>query len=331
MKEKLIFIGIDVSKATLDICMINNSVTVSWKIKNQAKCIRTFFNKLLKQYKEANCMVCMESTGYYNWPSYEAINDLGLTLFVVNPLHLKRSLGLVRGKNDKIDAKRITAFLSLHHSSLKPFIIPRKQVRIIQALLAHRNRLIEMKTKISVPSGELRFVADKEISGYVQKASLKIIKELESQIKAIENQLNTLIEADNELNETYRYLTSVQGVGKVLAWTTLVKTNEFKSINNPRKLACYAGVVPFDYQSGTSINKSPRVSHMADKTMKKLLHMAAMRAVRIKGELQDYYKRKVKEGKNKLLVLNAVRNKIVTRMCASVNNKRFYQNYLLLS
>jgi transposase len=331
MKEKLIFIGIDVSKTTLDICMLSNTTTESWKIKNQAKCIRTFFNKLIKRFKEARCMVCMESTGYYNWPSYEALDDLELTLFVVNPLHLKRSLGLVRGKNDVIDAKRIAAFLGLHHSSLKPFIIPRKQIRIIQALLAHRNRLIEMKTKISVPSGELHFVADKEISGYVQKASLKIIKELETQIKAIENKLNTLIEDDNELNETYGYLTSVQGVGKVLAWTALVKTNEFKTLNNPRKLACYAGVVPFDYQSGTSINKSPRVSPMADKTMKKLLHMAAMRAVRIKGELQDYYQRKVKEGKNKMLVLNAVRNKIVTRMCASVNNKRVYQNYLLLS
>jgi transposase len=331
MKEKLIFIGVDVSKATLDICMLLNSKKESWKIKNQVKAIRSFFTKLIKQHKEACCFVCMESTGYYNWPSYEAFLDLGLTLYVVNPLHLKRSMGLVRGKNDVIDAKRIAAFLCLHHSSLKPTIIPRKQIRIIQALLAHRNRLIETKTKFSVPSGELDFVADNEISGYVRKTSMKMIKELEVQIKSIESKLNLLIEADVELNETYRYLTSVQGVGKVLAWTTLVKTNEFKSINNPRKLACYAGVVPFDYQSGTSINKSPRVSPMADKTLKKLLHMAAMRAVRINGELQDYYQRKVNEGKNKMLVLNAVRNKIVARMCSSVNNKRLYQDYLLLS
>lgn len=331
MKEKLIFIGIDISKATLDICVLNDTTTENWKIKNQTKCIRAFFNKLVKQYREAKCLVCMESTGYYNWPSYEALTDLGLTLFVINPLHLKRSMGLVRGKNDVIDSKRIAAFVSLHYSSLKPFIIPRKQIRVLQALLAHRNRLIETKTKFSVPCGELYFVADKEISGYVQKTSLKIIKELETQIKGIENKLNELIEADNELNETYQYLTSVQGVGKVLAWTTLIKTNEFKSINNPRKLACYAGVVPFDFQSGTSIHKSPRVSPMADKTMKKLLHMAAMRAIRLKGELQDYYQRKVAEGKNKMLILNAVRNKIVTRMCTCVNNKRFYQNYLLLS
>lgn len=331
MKEKRIFIGIDVSKATLDICVLHNSNTENFKIKNHAKTIRSFFAKLIKQHKEAGFLICMESTGYYNWPSYEVIDELGLTLFVVNPLHLKRSMGLIRGKNDAIDAKRIAAFVSLHYSSLKPFIIPRKQIRIIQALLAHRNRLVDTKTKFSVPSGELGFVADKEISGYVQKTSMKLIKELEAQIKEIETKINTLIYADQGLNEIYHHLTSVQGVGKVLAWTILVKTNEFKSINNPRKLACYAGVVPFDYQSGTSINKTPRVSPMADKTLKKLLHMAALRAVRLKGELQDYYQRKVLEGKNKMLALNAVRNKIVARMCASVNKKRFYQNYLILS
>lgn len=70
---------------------------------------------------------------------------------------------------------------------------------------------------------------------------------------------------------------------------------------------------------------------MADRALKKLLHLAAMRAIQLKGDLQDYYRRKVNEGKNKMLVLNAVRNKIVARVCSVVNNQKTYQINLVLS
>jgi transposase len=182
-----------------------------------------------------------------------------------------------------------------------------------------------------VPTNELIFMADKEIYQKIKKSSEKMIKEIEAQIVAVEKELNMLIEADDDLKQQYKFITSVQGVGKVLAWTMLVKTNEFKSINDPRKLACYAGLVPFEYQSGTSVHKKPRVSFMADKALKKLLHMAAMRVIQLKGDLQNYYQRKVNEGKNKMLVLNNVRNKLVARICSMVNNKRIYEMSLLLS
>ena len=90
-------------------------------------------------------------------------------------------------------------------------------------------------------------------------------------------------------------------------------------------------IVPFEFQSGTSINKKPRVSYMADKSLKKLLHLAAMRAIQLNGDLQNYYLRKVKEGKNKMLILNAVRNKIVARICSVIKNRKMYQINLQLS
>lgn len=331
MKEQQIFVGIDVSKASLDISVLNDKQARHYSIKNKSKEIRAFFTKIQKQNKSASFMVCMESTGYYNWPTYEALTDQSINLYVVNPLHLKRSIGLARGKNDVIDSGRIAQFIKLHHPTLKPTVIARKQIRQMQALLAHRNRLVETKTKIGVPVGELAFIADKQTLDYVKKSSMKLVQELEKQIKLVESQLLFIVQQDKELKEKYHCITSVQGVGKILALTTLIKTNEFKSINNPRKLACYAGVVPFEHQSGTSINKKPRVSVLADKTLKKLLHMAALRVIRLKGDLQEYYLRKVAQGKNKMLVINAIRNKIVARMCATVNNKRIYHVDLLLS
>ena len=331
MKEKEIMVGIDVSKATLDVCLLISNQSCLHQIKNNSKSIKLFFNKVLKEHKAAKLSVCMESTGYYNWPCYEAFEEMNMDLFVVNPLHLKKSMGLVRGKTDSIDAARIAKFIALHHQDLKPSLIPRKQIRVIQALLAQRNRLIETKVKFSVPTNELSFIADKELSKQLEKSSKVLIDQIKIQIVKIETALMDVIENDLELKEKYQFITSVQGVGKVLAWTMLIKTNEFKSINDPRKLGCYAGVVPFEHQSGTSIYKRPKVSLMADKRLKKLLHMAAMRAIQLKGDLQIYYQRKVSEGKNKMLVLNAVRNKIVARICSTVNNRRFYEINLNLS
>lgn len=332
MKEQHIFAGVDVSKATLDIYLINEQNQQNYTIKNTVKSILGFFRKIQKQHPQVRIIIGMESTGYYNWPCFESLSKLeGFSLYVINPLHLKKSMGLVRGKNDTIDAKRIAGFISLHYSNIKPTIIPRKQIRQLQALLALRSRLVATRSKFSVPSEELTLLADKQLSNQVKKDSRKLIKVIEDQIKSTEAQITAMIEQDQELKDKYHYLESVQGVGKVLAWTMLVKTNEFKSINEPRKLACYAGVVPFEFQSGTSIHKRPRVSPMADKNLKKLLHLSAMRAVRLKGDLQDYYQRKVAEGKNKMLVLNAVRNKIVARICSVIKNKRFYQNDLVLS
>ena len=124
---------------------------------------------------------------------------------------------------------------------------------------------------------------------------------------------------------------SIPGVGQITSWNMIVKTNEFKTITDPRKMACYCGVAPFENTSGTSVFGRNRVSLLADKDMKKLLHLGAMSAIRLKNDLQVYYLRKVKEGKNKMAVLNAVRNKIIHLIFAIVKSENLFQNRLATS
>ncbi|WP_027420416.1 transposase, partial [Crocinitomix catalasitica] len=102
-------------------------------------------------------------------------------------------------------------------------------------------------------------------------------------------------------------------------------------IKEAKKYACYSGVVPFDYSSGTSVNKRSRVSPMANKSIKTILHMAAMSAIQCEGDLKHYYLRKVAEGKNKMSVLNAVRNKLILRIFSCVNQNRIYQKKFKLN
>ncbi len=124
---------------------------------------------------------------------------------------------------------------------------------------------------------------------------------------------------------------SVPGVGKILSWNFLVKTNEFKTIKTPRKFACYSGIAPFENSSGTSVFGRSCISLWADKSLKKLLHLEAMSAIRLENDLSLYYRRKVEEGKNKMSVLNAIRNKIAHIIFALIKNDDFYQNRLAVS
>ena len=90
-------------------------------------------------------------------------------------------------------------------------------------------------------------------------------------------------------------------------------------------MACYSGVAPFKYQSGTSIKGRAKVSHLANKSIKALLHMAAISVIRLDGDLAGYYHRKVAESKHKMLVLNAVRNKILKRVYSCIRENRNYE------
>ena len=96
-------------------------------------------------------------------------------------------------------------------------------------------------------------------------------------------------------------------------------------IPEAKKFACYVGVAPFEHTSGTSVRGKTKVSKMANMTLKKLLHMAAMSAIQCNEELKVFYQRKVAEGKNKMSVINAVRNKLISRVFACIKHRRRYQ------
>jgi len=328
MKTKLKWIGIDVSKATLDICILSDQKEF-FTIDNTIQSIKAFFNRQLSA--DSNNYVCIENTGKYGWFLMELLPELDCVLYVVNPLHLKRSLGLIRGKNDKIDAFRIAKFIKNNHSDITPFIAQRKVIKDLQVLLTESKHRIKQRKALVLKNKEHKSLTDQKLIKLLTRKNNTLIKQLDKQIKEFEQVITQIINQDEKLTMLNKQLTSTPGVGKVLAWNLLVKTNEFKMITEPRKLACYAGVAPFENRSGTSIYRKPRVSSLADKELKRLLHLGAMSAIRLENDLSIYYKRKVEQGKNKMSVLNAVRNKIIHIIFALIKNQTFYQNRLPMS
>ena len=143
-------------------------------------------------------------------------------------------------------------------------------------------------------------------------------------LKNIEAKIIDIVNEDDNLKLLYRIVTSVVGIGFVTAINLLIHTNGFTIMKDTRKLACYCGVAPFEYSSGSSVRGKTKVHHMANKKLKCNLHMASLTAVKLDPDLKSYYERKVAEGKNKMSVLNAVRNKLLARVIACVNKQQDY-------
>ena len=191
-----------------------------------------------------------------------------------------------------------------------------------------RTRLINAKKQLKSSLQEGGEFLDKALQKKMQQCCQHSLKALEKDLTQVNKQLDELIRSDEELNRLFHLVTSVEGIGAVTAREILITTNEFKDFTDAKKYACYAGVVPFQYRSGTSIRGKDRVSHLANKTVKTLLHMSALSAINHCEELRDYYQRKVAQGKNKMSVINAVRNKLVLRIFAIVrNNQKYDKNY----
>ena len=110
----------------------------------------------------------------------------------------------------------------------------------------------------------------------------------------------------------------------VTALQLLMYTHQFRRFNSAKQLACFSGVAPFAYQSGTSVRGKTKVHPMANKPLKTALHMCALSAIQLKGDMKLYFDRKVKEGKNKMAILNAIRNKLLHRVFACVRDRRLY-------
>lgn len=265
----------------------------------------------------------MEHTGIYNKILVESLYKKSFKIWIEMSYRIIRSSGIQRGKNDKIDSERIARYAMKNIDDAKLFKGDNKILEKIQALLGQRELMIAHKTAMNVRTKELK-AFDPEIHKILHKNDKAIIKEYEKALEKIEEQLIFLLKQDSEIENLYHNITSIPGVGKVTALFLICFTNGCTTFNSPRQLASYCGVVPFEHTSEKSIRGKPRVHYMANKKLKKLLHLCAISSIQYNSDMKAYFVKKVQEGKNKMLVINNVRNKLIHRICARIRDNRKY-------
>lgn len=316
-----IFVGVDVSKETLDFVVLQEGLTKQFhmQVENNEGGIRSFYKRLNSEIKvsDENCLFCPEHTGIYCNPFLEFAESKDLIVWLEDAKKIKAYHGLEREKNDAIDAYRIAEYGYAKRHKIKRWEAPRAVISELKAMIKLRERLMTTKKRLTDPLREDEKLNKQWLKEH-KKLVQPIIDKTEKQIKEIEAKINQLIKEDEHLKKLYGLVSSVKGVSLIVGVNTIVATNEFKKITDPKKMACHCGVAPFKKESGKSVRGKSKVSHQANKSMKTLYNLAARSAVGSKGEMRDFYLHKVAEGKNKMSVMNAVRNKIIHRIFACV-------------
>ena len=320
------FIGIDISKEYFDAFLIaENGNRKHNQFSNTSKGVREFLKWFKgEKLKIEDTLICMEHRGMYGKVLSTLLVAKKCNFWIEMSLRIIRSIGIQRGKNDKIDSERIALYALKNQENAVLFKAPKKALDKIRALLALREKMIVFKASLVRNVNELKSF-DKDICKTTQQYQKLAVKGINADIKKIEKELDNLIVQDTNLEKIFNNIVSVPGVGKITALFLICFTHEFTSFKTPRELACYCGVVPFEYTSGKSIRAKPKVHYMANKKLKKQLHMCALSSVMHNPEMKTYFNRKVEEGKNKMLILNNVRNKLIHTICACVRENRPYE------
>jgi len=318
--------GMDVSKNTLDCHLFVEQIGLA-PVSNDLKgfkAIKKWLTKELKKNTEG-LLVVMEYTGIYTY-GIERFLEQHQIRYVKRPaLDIKRSIGMVRGKSDKADARFISKYGWMRKEELVP-MKPLSDTQVeLQQLMSHRDKLVSDKSSYQSKLKELRSQMGNKVNKKMTASMEYVMEVLTEEIKETEKQITGLLKSEETLQTNYKLMCSITGIGFATAVHLLIATENFTRFSDVRKLICYCGVAPFERSSGSSIRGKVRVSQLANKKLKSLLTMAAISAIQHEPELKAKYEQKIKEGKAKMCVINIIRAKLLERIFAVIKRQSPYE------
>ena len=315
---KNLIIGIDISKDNFDFCILqreDHAIVKRGVINNTKKDISEWLKELdLKQ-----TVFSMEHTGHYGALLTWFLSQGKAEFYLINPLELKNSMGIQRGKTDAVDAYRIASYTIANKYKLSPYSMPAEALRKLKVLMAARERFVKISVQFK-NSLKANIIVNEtvDVKDLIREEK-KQIKSIAKAIEGFEKQMLEIIGSHEELQTKYNKISKVIGVGPITAIKCITETDNFSKFSNARKFSCHCGLAPFAYQSGSSIKGKTKTHYLRDKSLKSILFKAASTAIQHDPQLKKYYNRKVQEGKHKLTALNAVANKLVLRIFAVAN------------
>lgn len=315
-------VGVDVSKEWID---------ASWTDGSNTSYVGRYgnsndgFRKLLGHLKKASKIditewfICFENTGTYSKPLLYWLVSHEIQCREENGFIIKREAGLRRGKSDKTDSKIICDYAFRNRDRLKPTQLKPPVIEEMKKMLSRRDLLVRHKTALLVCLKEQEAEFSPAMFATLSQQDKIMLKHYDDNIEFVENHLEELVSKDEELTKNSSLAQSVIGVGPIIAWYMIATTDNFKNFATARQYASYSGVAPFPHDSGKKISKKNHVSQMANKKIKSLLSNGATAAILHDPEIKNYFARKISQGKTEGEVRNAVKNKLISRVFATVH------------
>lgn len=307
LKEEKIYIGIDVSKAKLDIFILPNKKYMQFT--NDSCGIQKLITKIQLLFIDA--LIVMESTGGYEALLSQELSKANLQVCVVNPRQIRdfaKATGRL-AKTDKVDAEIITLFAAKMEP--RPNVVYNEQQQKMVANNARRRQLIDMivaeKNRLDKASPE-------------QKESIhRVLEVLENELALIEQTQEQLLNQDESLVEKKEILKSIKGIGLITATALLCELPELGTLT-PKQIAALGGVAPFNRDSGTL--KGKRTIWGGRASVRTALYMPTLVAIKHNPQIQAFYNRLCLAGKSKMTALIACMRKLLIIMNAMIRKNQ---------
>jgi transposase len=301
-----VHVGIDVSKARLDVCCLPSGRTLS--AANDDAGVKDVIALLAPLAPQ---LIVVEATGRYHRRLAADLLDAGLRVAVVNPRQARdfaRALGKL-AKTDAIDARVLAEFARVGHcrpcerepanrAALDERVTRRRQV--VRMLVMEKNRLEGLRDKTTI------------------RSVTKVIRVLEQQRENLDKQIARLIEGDDDWRGRHAILTSVPGVGATTASLLVTDLPELGRVSR-EELAALVGVAPVNRDSGE--HRGKRQCHGGRPHVRAALYMSIVSAIRFNPTIRAFADRHTAKGRPYKVVATACIHKLLTILNVMVREK----------
>lgn len=298
-----VYVGIDVSKAHLDVFDPRRSKALRWN--NDAGAIAELVATL------AGCVVVVEATGAYDRSLRHALHRAGVAVARTNPGRARNFAKAARflAKTDAIDARMLSLFGKRMQPDPEP--APERARETLALLNTRRDQLVAMRQQERV---RLKEHPDPAVVANLAAH----LQWLDESIAGLEREIASSIETDPALEADSRLMRSVPGVGPVVCATMLALMPEIGH-RSPKTIAALSGLAPYNLDSGNY--RGQRCIRGGRKRVRDALYMAAVSASRTKTRFGDFYRALRKAGKPPKLAFIALARKILTVLNAVIRQR----------
>jgi transposase len=330
MNKPTLYIGIDVGSETFTASIGKFEEEKKWQIvakptsfENNYDAFSQFLYWLNKNKVLAkDSIVCMESTGVYGEAIAYFLVSNGYQLVIETPLKVKRAFDPEGHKSDPVDSCQIAEYAYRFFDELRCWRPKDVIIEQLKTLLTVREQLVQQKTahknaNIAIKRKVVRTPLAEDVHE-------KAIKEFTEHIKAVEKEIKRLIDEDPSSRELQRLIETVPGIGSIFATFLVVTMYSAPEPYNPKALAAYIGICPYENSSGTSRKKRPTSRHYGPSPNRRLIYLAAMSVRQHAPAFERYFLRKLYDGKQKQLILNNIANKLLKIVCAVARTRTPY-------
>jgi transposase len=315
------WLGIDVAKEKFDAVLLEAEGRQHYRSFANQEVGFIALAKWLKRQQVASLHACLEATGTYGLALANYLHRAGIKVSVVNPACIKAfaQSELKRTKTDRVDAGVIARFCRAMAPT--PWQPPAEEMAQLQALLRRLESLQEMLT------AEKNRLQTPGLTEAVQASLQRTVELLEEEIARLEREIAEHIKQHPTLQQKRDLLTSIQGIGEKTANLILSEMGQI-NFTRARQAAAYAGLVPQERRSGSSVRGKARLSKRGNRRLRKALYWPAVVAMRYNPLLKEFAARLKAAGKPTMVIIGAIMRKLIHLAFGVLkSNQPFNPNY----